>query len=250
MPSFFHCLSASPWKERLLLVLMAVRPLCTLGHHISKAQEDWSITYTGSSAPGHLVPRWRVMPKGHSQSPHTTRISRANLSPSLSNSTTFHVLPPNTCPLFLSPSTASSTQWQLEPTSLRWGDNIEGWFSNWSLQEPLGCCWEEGALWRPCHTITDAAEPRGWASASHKTNLLKVKGCVGHWSSWNKCGDAIPYGMVGVRQRGTLRSSVLKELQFNLNLKCMNMKFSTRSPWNRQRYKENGWGQSQCDVPA
>ena len=42
------------------------------------------------------------------------------------------------------------------------------------------CCWKEGALWRPCHTIADAAEPCGWAGVSHKTNHLKVKGCVGH----------------------------------------------------------------------
>ena len=35
MPAFFHCLSASPLKERLLLVLMAARPLWTPGHQIS-----------------------------------------------------------------------------------------------------------------------------------------------------------------------------------------------------------------------
>ena len=29
----------------------------------------------------------------------------------------------------------------------------------WDLQEPLVCCWEEGALCRPTHTIADAAEP-------------------------------------------------------------------------------------------
>ena len=79
MPAFFHCLSASPWRERLLLVLMAARPLWILGHHLSKAQEEWSITYTSSSAPRHGVPRWRVMPQGHSQSPHTTRITMSNL---------------------------------------------------------------------------------------------------------------------------------------------------------------------------
>ena len=48
-----------------------------------------------------------------------TRISRANLSLSLSNSTTFHVLLSIPCPLLSSPSTASTTQCQLEPTSTR-----------------------------------------------------------------------------------------------------------------------------------
>ena len=33
MSAFFHCLSAFPWEERLLLILAAVRPLLTLGHH-------------------------------------------------------------------------------------------------------------------------------------------------------------------------------------------------------------------------
>jgi len=79
------------------------------------------------------------MPQGHSQSPHTTRISRANLSPSLSNSTTFHVLRSIAYPLLSSPSKATTTECQVKPTSSRWGDNTEGWFSNWSLQEPLGC---------------------------------------------------------------------------------------------------------------
>jgi len=250
MPAFFPCLSASPWKERLLVVLMAARPWWTPGHQISKAQEEWSITYTSSLVPHHGVPRWRVMPQGHSQSPHKTRISMANLSPSLSNSTTFHVLRSMLCPLLSSPSMASTTQCQLEPTSSRWGDDTKGWFSNWGLQEPLGCCWEEGALWRPCHTIADAPEPCGWASASHKSSHLRVKGCVGHWFSWNKCGDTTPYGMVGVRERGTLRSSVLKELQFIWTLRCMNMKFSSSSPWNRPCYKEFGRGQSQSEVPA
>ena len=61
----------------------------------------------------------KVMPQGHSQSPHTRRISRANLSPSLSNSTTLHVLWSVPCPLLSSPSTASTTQSQLKPTSSR-----------------------------------------------------------------------------------------------------------------------------------
>ena len=132
-----HCLSASPWKESLLVVLVAVRPLWTPGHQWSKAQQELSLTFRGSSAPRPRVSRWRVMPQGHSQFPHTTRISRANLSPSLSNSTTFHVLPSIPCPLLSSPSTASTTQCQLEPTSSRWGDNLEGWFSKRNLQKEL-----------------------------------------------------------------------------------------------------------------
>ena len=158
------------------------------------------------------------MPQGHSQVSHTTRITRANLSPSLSNSTTFHVLRSIPCPLLSSPSMASTTQCQLKPTSSRWGDNTHGCFSNWSLQEHLGCCWEEGGVCRPCHTIADAAEPCGWASACQKTNHLRLKDSLGHWSSWNKCGDATPCWHGGShKERGTLRSSVLKECQFNLN---------------------------------
>ena len=61
----------------------------------------------------------KVMPRGHSQSPHTRRISRANLSPSLSNSTTFHALWSVPCPLLSSPSRVSTTQSQLKPTSSR-----------------------------------------------------------------------------------------------------------------------------------
>ena len=158
------------------------------------------------------------MPKGHSQSPHTRRIFRANLSPSLSNSTTFHVLQSVPCPLLFSPSMVSTTQSQIKPTSSRWGENSEGWFANRNLQEPLGCCWEEGALCRPSRTIVDAAEPRGWARASRKMNHLRVNGRLGHWSSWNKCGDTTPFWHGGShKKRGTLRSSVFKELQFNLN---------------------------------
>jgi len=121
MPALSHCLSASPWKERLLLVLAAARPLWIPGHHWSLAQEDWSITSRSSSAPCHGVLRWRVMPQGHSQSPHTRSISRANLSPSLSNSTTVHVLWSIPCPLLSAPLMVSTTQSQLKPTSSRWG---------------------------------------------------------------------------------------------------------------------------------
>ena len=83
MPIFFHCLSASTCTDRLFLVLAAVWPLWTLGHHWSKAQEVWSIISWASSVQCHRVPRWKVMPQGHSLSPHRTRISRANLSLSL-----------------------------------------------------------------------------------------------------------------------------------------------------------------------
>ena len=59
------------------------------------------------------------MPQGHSQSPYTRRLSRANLSPSLSNSTMFHVLQSIPCPLLASLSMASNTQCQLKPTFSR-----------------------------------------------------------------------------------------------------------------------------------
>ena len=151
-----------------------------------------TITSRSSSVPHHGVPRWRVMPQGHSQSPHTRRISRANLSLSLSNSTMFHVLQSILCPLLSSLSMASNTLCQVKPTSSRWGENPEGWFSNRSLQEPLGCGWKESALCRPSRTISDAAKPCFWARACHKINLLRVKGCLGHWSSWNKYEDDTP----------------------------------------------------------
>ena len=98
---------------------------------------------------------------------------------------------------------ASNTLCQVEPTSSRWGENPEGWFSNRSLQEPLGCGWKESALCRPSRTISDAAKPCFWARACHKINLLRVKGCLGHWSSWNKCGDTTPCWHGGShKQRG------------------------------------------------
>ena len=133
MPAFFYYLSASTWKERLLLILVAARPLLTPDTLVNNMQKLISTTPHGSQV------------KGRSQSPHTTRITMASLSPSLSNSTTFHVLWSVHCPLLSSPSMASTTQCQVEPTSSRWGDNTEGWFSNWRLKGPLGCCCEERA---------------------------------------------------------------------------------------------------------
>ena len=71
--------------------------------------------------------------KGHdtglSRSPHTTRVSWANLSPSFPNSTWFHVLSSVPCLLSSSPSTALITQCLLKPTSIRWEDNPESCFS-------------------------------------------------------------------------------------------------------------------------
>ena len=72
----------------------------------------------------------KIMPHGHSQSPHTRRISRANLSASVSNSTTFHVLQSIPCPLLSSPLMALTTQSQLnlhpqgEGRTLRGGSQI------------------------------------------------------------------------------------------------------------------------------
>ena len=80
----------------------------------------------------------KIMPQGHSQSPHTRRISRANLSPSVSNSTTFHALQSIPCPLLSSPLMASTTQSQLnlhpqgEGRTLRGGSQIGTCRNTWA----------------------------------------------------------------------------------------------------------------------
>ena len=162
MRALSQCLSASPWKERFLFVLVAVRPLWIPGHYWSLAQEDWSITSRSSLAPCHGVLRWRVMPQGHSQSPHTRRISRANLSLPLSLTALSFMF----CSQYLVlydlhhndinypvPAQAYMLKMRGEP----WGVVL-----NRNLQEPLGCCWEEAALCRPSRTIAEAAEPWAW----------------------------------------------------------------------------------------
>ena len=78
---------------------------------VNSIQKLIGATPQGSEVKGHAPASFPVSPQ--------TRIFRANLSPSLSNSTTFHVLPSIPCPLLSSPSTASTTQCQLEPTSTR-----------------------------------------------------------------------------------------------------------------------------------
>ena len=58
--------------------------------------------------------------------------------------------------------------------------------------------------------------PCGWATASHKTNHLRVKGSLGLPSSRNKCGDTtMCWHGRSHKERETLRASVLRELQFN-----------------------------------
>ena len=89
---------------------------------VDNIQKLISATPRGSKVKG--------MPQDHSQSPQTTKISRANLSPSLSNSTMFHVLQSIFCPLLSSPSIASTTHCHLKPRYSRLGDNTESWFSN------------------------------------------------------------------------------------------------------------------------
>ena len=80
----------------------------------------------------------KIMPHGHSQSPHTRRISRANLSASVSNSTTFHVLQSISCPLLSSPLMALTTQSQLnlhpqgEGRTLRGGSQIGTFRNPWA----------------------------------------------------------------------------------------------------------------------
>ena len=214
MTTLFHCLSASPWTVGLLFIMTAVRPLWILGRHWSLAQKDWSITSWSSSVPL----RWMVMPQGHSQSPHTSRISRANLSPSLSNSTMYHVLWSIPCPLLTSPSKASNTQCQLKPMPSRLRGQYWGLVLKLELAGTLGlllggaccmqakshhcrCCW---ALWL--------------GQCLPQNQLHENKGPSGHWSSWNKCGDATPCWHGGShKERGTLRPSVFRELQCNLS---------------------------------
>ena len=109
--------------------------------------------------PGHRVLKLGVIPQGHSQSPHTTRVSRANHSPSLSNSTVSCFVI-NTLPSILFTINGINYPMAARAYILKVrGPHPEVWFSNRNLQEPFHCCWEEAALCRPCHTIADAAEP-------------------------------------------------------------------------------------------
>ena len=125
-------------------LLWQLRSLWTPGHHWFLTQEDWSITSWGSLAPHHGVLRWRVPPQCHSQFPHRTRISRANLSPSLSNSTMIHVLHSITCPILSSPSMASTTYCQLnlqhpgEETILRVGSQTGACRNLWATSGRWG----------------------------------------------------------------------------------------------------------------
>ena len=81
----------------------------TPGRLVNNIQKLISARLRGSKVKGHAP--------GYFQSPNTTRNSRANLSPSLSNCTTFIVLWSIPFPLLSSPSMASTTQCQFEPTS-------------------------------------------------------------------------------------------------------------------------------------
>ena len=61
--------------------------------------------------------------------------------------------------------------------------------------------------------------PCGWASASCKTNHVRVKDSLAHLSSGKKCADTIPgWHDTWHKEKGTLRSSALKRLQFNQSL--------------------------------
>ena len=85
---------------------------------LTLAQEDCSITYRSSTLWGSKVKKGHA-PGSLPVSTHKKDLQGQPLSISLSNSTTFHVLPSIPCPLLSSPSTASTTQCQLEPTSTR-----------------------------------------------------------------------------------------------------------------------------------
>ena len=84
---------------------------------VDNIQKLISATPRGSKVKG--------MPQDHSQSPQTTKISRANLSPSLSNSTMFYVLQSIPTSYYLHhqqhqlPSANSSLHSQGEGTTLR-----------------------------------------------------------------------------------------------------------------------------------
>ena len=82
-----------------------------LGTLANNMQKLISTTPQGSQVKGHA-------PGSLSVSTHNEDLM-ANLSPSLSNSTTFYVLWSIPCPLLSSPSMASTTQCQVEPTSSR-----------------------------------------------------------------------------------------------------------------------------------
>ena len=82
-----------------------------LGTLANNMQKLISTTPQGSQVKGHA-------PGSLPVSTHNEDLM-ANLSPSLSNSTTFHVLWSVHCPLLSSPSMASTTQCQVESTSSR-----------------------------------------------------------------------------------------------------------------------------------
>ena len=175
------------------------------------AQQDWSLTFRGSSVPCPWVPRWRVMPQGHPQSPHTTRISRTNVSPSLPNSTTFRVL------WHQLPAASSSLHPQGEGTIPRVGSQIgtcrNPWPGSGRKAPSAGHVTPWQMLLSPC----------SWASASHKTNHLRVKVSLGHWSSWNRYGDTTPcWPGMNHKKRGTLRTSASENFSSIRALRCMN----------------------------
>ena len=84
----------------------------------------------------------KIMPHGHSQSPHTRRISRANLSASVSNSTTFHVLQSISCPLLSSPLMALTTQSQLNLHPQGEGRTLRGGSQIGTCRNPWAAAWK------------------------------------------------------------------------------------------------------------
>ena len=85
---------------------------------LTLAQEDCSITYRSSTLWGSKVKKGHA-PGSLPVSTHKKDLQGQPLSISLSNSTTFHVLPSIPCPLLSSPSMVSITQSQLKPTCSR-----------------------------------------------------------------------------------------------------------------------------------
>ena len=82
------------------------------GRLVDKVQKLIGAKPRGSKVKGHV-------PGSLAVSTHNKDLQGQPLSLSLSNSTTFHVLRSIHCPLLSSPSMASTTQCQVEPTSSR-----------------------------------------------------------------------------------------------------------------------------------
>ena len=84
--------------------------------------------------------------------------------------------------------------------------------------------------------------PCGWASASHKTNHMRVKGSLEHPSSCNNRGDTTPCWRGGShKERGTLRELRFPRAPIQPETSdAWTRKVSSSNPWNRTSNKV-GW---------